>query len=72
MLYLIGEEILKSSVSDGQALTGCRVHEGVAARHLLVRPALRSRAATPTSRPAGRNAQNDRGSSGRTPGWGTP
>ena len=47
MLILIGEKVLKRSVSDGQALTGCRVREGVAARHLLVRPSLRSRSGDP-------------------------
>ena len=47
MLILIGEKVLKRSVSNGQALTGCRVREGVAARHLLVRPSLRSRSGDP-------------------------
>jgi hypothetical protein len=42
MLILIGEAITKRSVSDGRALTGCRVLEGVAARLSFVRPALRS------------------------------
>ena len=70
MLILIGEKAPKRSISDGQALTGCRVLEGVVARLSLVRPALRRRGDDPDLAAGGPKRTERRGSTGRTTGGG--
>ena len=59
MLILIGEKVLKRSVSDGQALTGCRAVEyarGSPQGTYSFDRLSGVEAATPISRPAGQNA----------------
>ena len=70
-IFLIGEMTTKRSVSDGQALTGCRVLEGVVARLSLVRPAPRSRGDDPDLAAGGPKRTERRGSTGRTMGGGS-
>ena len=70
-LILIGKVTTKCSVSDGRALTGCRVPEGVAARLSLVRPAPRSRGDDPDLAAGGPKRTERRGSTGRTMGGGS-
>ena len=59
MLYLIGKVTTKSCISDGHGLNGqSKAREGVAARLLLVRLALRSRGGDPDLAAGGPTKRN--------------